>query len=289
MKIRKTLPILGLASLLLVTACGNDSSKSGNRSSTDQTTNNNTPEEENEEPSDDQIHGTYLSRFTTLNSNVVGVVPGSLTFYRKPGEDRMMAFLRLFAGSPATVHPQNVHVGNRCPNMSDDTNGDGHLDINEVTAVVGKILIPLDSNLNSQAAGRNTWPVGDLSGSYHWERVVSFKRFLDDLSDTHSVYSDEYTKLAQGEKFDFAGKVVIIQGVAKDKELPETVATIERRTPQQTYPIACGIIQKVTQDPGTIETSETMSDDVRAPRRTRTSTSDNDAPRRDEAPQDPPP
>ncbi len=288
MKLKKSILPITLASLMLMGACGNESSKSKKTELTD-STNNTTPEEEREaEENGDNLYGTYLARFSTLNGNVVGVIPGSLTFYRKQGEDRMMAFLRLFAGSPATVHPQNIHVGNRCPNMGDDTNKDGYLDINEVTEAIGKILIPLDANLNSQAAGRNTFPVSDLSGSYHWERIVSFRSMYNDLRNTHSVYPDEYVKLEQGEKFDFVGKVVIIQGVAKDMALPETVGTMGRRTAQQTLPIACGIIQKIAEHPGTIEESETMSEESRTPRRPTTST-ENDVTRTNEAPQLPPP
>lgn len=194
------------------------------------------------------INGYYLATFITMNPHVNGTLPGSATFYRK--EDRLHAYLRLFAGSPKAWHQQKVYTGTRCPSMADDTNADGYIDIIEAEAVVGKVLIPLDADLTTQNSGRNFYPVGDPSGSYHYERVVSFNRFLQDLKSDDKNLEDNVVKLAADEPLILEGKIIMIQGTAETVEYPETVASSNRHLPFQTLPIACGIFKKADIAPG---------------------------------------
>jgi hypothetical protein len=198
------------------------------------------------------IDGTYLAKFETLNPHVNGTIPGSLTLFRKG--DRLMTYVRLFAGGPKVWHQQGIYMGKRCPTMADDTNGDGFIDIDEGMKVFGKMIIPLDANLNSQAAGRNFYPLADLSGYYHYERIASFKRMFSDLYEIDRDPDDHIVKLAEAEPFTFEGRVVVVQGVAETTALPETIAIQGRRRPFQTLPITCGIIKKVTEEPGTLDT-----------------------------------
>ena len=198
------------------------------------------------------IDGQYRATFETLNPHINGTIPGSLTFFRK--EDRLITFVRLFAGQPKAWHQQGVYLGRRCPNLGDDTNRDGIIDIVEAMQVVGKMIIPLDSNMNTQASGRGLYPLGDLSGYYHYERVSSFRRLFDDLRSEDLDTDDHIAKLAPDEKFSFERRVVMVQGVVEETILPETVAGLGKRQPFQTLPITCGIIYKVTETPGTPNT-----------------------------------
>ena len=200
------------------------------------------------------IDGQYRATFETLNPHINGTIPGSLTLDRK--DDRLITFVRLFAGGPRAWHQQGVYMGRRCPTMGDDKNGDGIIDIVEAMQVVGKMIIPLDSNMNTQASGRGLYPLGDLSGYYHYERVSSFRRLFDDLRSEDLDTEDHITKLGPDEKFSFERRVVMVQGVVEETVLPETVAGLGKRQPFQTLPITCGIINKVTTKPGTSNTDE---------------------------------
>lgn len=200
------------------------------------------------------IDGIYQAKFITLNPHVNGTIPGSLTFSRE--KDRLLTFVRLFAGGPRVWHPQGVYLGKRCPNLGDDKNGDGYIDIIEAMAVVGKMIIPLDANINSQASGKNFYPMADLSGYYHYERVASFRRLFDDLRDKDKDPDDHIAKLNPNEKFSFERRVFMVQGVVQETELPETVAGLGKRKPYQTLPISCGIIQKVSGSPGVPDNGE---------------------------------
>lgn len=242
-----------LALLGLLASCGQSSSGGGGGSSKarpSNTTPGNVVEEVSIPADGTNIDGHYLAPFTTLNPHVNGTIPGSASFFRK--EDRFFAYLRLFAGGVRAWHPQKVYTGSRCPTIEDDSNGDGYIDIVEAEKVVGKVLIPLDADLGSQMNGRNFYPVGDLSGSYYYERLVSFSRFFKDLKAEDKDPADNIVKLAPEEGLSLIGRVVMVQGTAETVEYPETVSSGSTRyRPHQTLPIACGVFKKVSAGPGT--------------------------------------
>lgn len=251
MKLNKHL-VAPLLFTTLITSCGKDSDKKDSKYF--EARNNEPQEEQIVYPSDgSNIQGKYIARFTTLNPHVNGTLPGSVTFFRD--KDKVMVYLRLFAGYPKAWHPQKIYEGTRCPTIADDTNGDGYIDINEAEAVLGKILIPLDADISSQRSGRNFYPLGDLSGSYFYERVTSFSRMFRDLKDTKNA-SEEYKKLGPDEGFSIEGKAVLVQGVSKDVEFPESVGSAPRYKPFQTLPIACGIFVADNREPGAYDNGE---------------------------------
>lgn len=243
--------ILPIAAGMLLLACGKSDSNSNTRQGQ-------RPIREEEQPlqlPDDgsNIKGKYLAKFKTLNSHINGTVPGSVTFWRE--KDRVMVYLRLFAGYPKAWHQQKIYEGTRCPTMDDDTNGDGFLDIVEAEAVLGKPLIPLDADISSQRSGRNFYPLGDLSGSYYYERVTSFSRMFRDLKDMRNG-TEEYKKLAPNEGLSIAGKAVLVQGVSAEVEFPETVQSSPRYKPFQTIPVVCGVFEEHNLIPGAVDTGE---------------------------------
>lgn len=200
------------------------------------------------------INGLYMAKFFTMNPGVNGTLPGSATLQRQ--DDKFYAYIRLFGGAPNAWHQQNVHVGTRCPNAGDDTNGDGYIDIEEGNRVWGKVLIPLDSNISSQSAGKNVFPIADATGTYFYERVTSFDKMFDDLKTTDKNLDDNISKLTPEEGLDFEGKVVVVHGTADTIIYPETVATTDRYEAHKTMPIACGVFSRVTKIPGELETGE---------------------------------
>ncbi|HLT22754.1 MAG TPA: hypothetical protein VKZ84_04895 [Bacteriovoracaceae bacterium] len=249
MKIQKLTPLI-LA--LFLFGCGKDSNNNKGESS-NEARNNEVQEEVSYPPDGSNIEGKYIARFTTLNPHVNGTVPGSVTFFRE--KDRVMVYLRLFAGYPKAWHQQKIYEGTRCPTLADDTNGDGYIDIVEAEAVLGKVLIPLDADISSQRSGRSFYPLGDPSGSYFYERTTSFSRLFRDLKDIKNA-SEEFKKLGPDEGFSLEGKAVLVQGVSQEVEFPETVASTSRYKPFQTIPIVCGIFVEDNQVTGTLDDGE---------------------------------
>jgi len=248
-----TTVILGSIVVSLLSSCGQKSSSDSNSSE-----NNDTPVASSDiRPQvDEELDGQYLAVLNGLNEQVAGKVSGALTMARE--EKQIIGDVRFSAGplSAATVHVQNVHVGGRCPGSEDDTNGDGFIDAFEGDKVYGNILIPLDSDLNSQRVGLGIFPVSDDYGGYIYSRAANFERFLSDLRDNDINEKDNITKINAGERLNLMGKVVVIKGVAQAAILPETVATNNNFANYQTIPIACGVISKVTTPPGTPDDDE---------------------------------
>lgn len=184
----------------------------------------------------------YMAKFQTLNSHINGVIAGSSTIYITAEE--IKAFVRLFAGSPKAWHMQNIYIGDRCPNSQDDLNYDGYIDIQEAHRVVGQVIIPLDGNISSQDSDLHVFPVANESGSYAYEKVAKFKSFIKDLKKTDKNKNDNIVKLELYQELILEGRVIIVQGVAKEMVLPTTVASYGNRKTSQTLPVACGVFTR---------------------------------------------
>lgn len=247
MKYQNSKMILLSSVLSLLTACGDND---GSNKSTDRLLDEAQIEAERAAADGSNIQGRYIAKFVTLNPHVVGTIPGSAQF-RKEG-DSLYAYLRLFAGAPSVVHFQNVHSGNRCPDMRDDTNGDGYLDYQEALKVVGPIIIPLDWDIGSQLSANNSWPKAFPNGSYEYLKVTNFNRFWDDLKSTDRNPNDNIVKLSPDEGLAITGKVVLIQGIDPVTNLPETAAGFGRWKNYQTFPIACGIFKPTSEETGVV-------------------------------------
>ncbi len=198
-----------------------------------------------------EAEGSYNVNLTTLNNGVGGSISGNIAI-TKDG-NRFMAYARFSGGYPNIVHQQRVHFGSACPTAADDTNGDGYVDVNEAFAKSGKILFPLDSDISSQERGSSIWPSGDMYGNYFWERATSYDRFITDLREPDLNEENDFGKLGADGKLNLDGRVVILHGAPETANLPDTVGTKGRLRNFQTIPIACGVIGKAGQVPGTFE------------------------------------
>lgn len=184
----------------------------------------------------------YLAQFKTINGHVNGVLSGSVTLDKF--DDRFLVYSRLFAGAPDTWHMQNIYTG-RCPELKDDTNFDGYIDVNEAGAAVKNIIIPLDGDINSQMSGLNAFPVADIYGSYFYEKEAKYSVLLKDLKSEDTNPEDNIIKLGRNDKLVLEGKIVLIQGVSKDMTFPETVGSYGEVPHFKTLPIACGVFKKI--------------------------------------------
>ena len=119
-------------------------------------------------------------------------------------------------GALRAVHAQHIHSGNRCPTLADDTNGDGVVDATEASAVYGPVVVPLDSDLSSNAG---TFPEGPV---YFYDQTASFSQMLGNLN---------IPSLA------VEGLVINIHGAPTSVELP--ASSDGNHTD---FPISCGVL-----------------------------------------------
>lgn len=199
------------------------------------------------------MSGQFLAVIGPVNEIVSGRVTGAVTIARD--NDEFVGDVR-FSGGPltaSTLHAQSVRTGTRCPIPDDDKNHDGFIDAIEGELVYGKVLIPLDGDLNAQHLDLGTYPYADQFGSYIYSEVASYEKLFSDLKEKDINPEDYLIKLEETVDLKVTGKVVVIEGISLDANLPESVQSISQNDRHHTLPVACGVVRKVNSSPGTIE------------------------------------
>jgi hypothetical protein len=208
----KTIHILAVVSLLSVVACGggSGSSSGGKRDIASQMV--------------AATPGTYYAILRPVNFHSNGFLPyGQATF--KVMDDALQVNTAL-DDDQRVAHRQSVHIGSRCPTAADDTNGDTFIDYNEAMAVVGQAVLPLDGDLNSQAAGAGVYPTGTGMTYY---RTASLSKINSDL----------------GLQIGFEGRVVLVHGTSSNSAFPTSIASFENEPANLSLPIVCGVLKKI--------------------------------------------
>jgi hypothetical protein len=184
--------------------------------------------------------GSYYTVLRPINFHSNGFIPyGTATF--KLNNDQLQVSTSL-DDDQAVKHRQTLHIGTRCPTLSDDTNGDSFIDYNEAIAVVGSAIMPLDNDLNSQLSGAEVYPVGR---SMTYNRSASLSAINADLWKADEDPSDNIMKLARGKGIGFEARVVLVHGTAFQSSFPTSLATYKDEAAHLSLPIVCGILTKV--------------------------------------------
>ncbi len=185
------------------------------------------------------LEGEYEAILRPINNQLSGFLPsgkGKLKITKNKFE--IITFLD---DDASVLHIQNIHDGTRCPNENDDINHDGLIDIKEILAVSGKILVPLDGKLESQESGINFYPIGK---SFTYKSEANMELLLKDLYAYDQNPFDELKKLTAHEKFFVEGKIIIIHGTGKSAKIPSSVASYKDYAKHLSIPITCGKIFK---------------------------------------------
>lgn len=229
--------IFTLLLLALFYSCGGDSD--GYSSSDDGGPNN---EQEENQPTD----GTYAAVLSNLNPNV----PGAALALAQ-GNVQIQIITDVFDVSVQGEellqgpHEQHIYMGRACPTLSeDDANNDGFVDAQEASRKLGEILIPLDSDIQSQSLGAGNYPEADVDGLYIYRELGSAGQMIVDLHQTDNNPNDGIGKLPESETFNLDGRVVVIHGYAEATILPDTVATNRGLEANESIPVACGVIRR---------------------------------------------
>ena len=186
---------------------------------------------------DEQVQGTYQATFIPVNSVAANI---NATADINVNGDDVQINMTVTSASEGQ-HLQYVATGTECPTSSADTNRDGFVDAVEAQAVVGQILVPLDTNTNTQAGGANDYPSG---ADYNYTEDSSLAQMVTDLTAPDANTNDSVVKLPAGTTLQFAGQVIMIHGIPADTILPRSVAAFNGLTPAQSLPIACGVLNR---------------------------------------------
>ena len=134
----------------------------------------------------------------------------------------------------AVQHRQTLHAGSRCPTLQDDSNGDGFVDYDEAIRVVGKPLIPLDSDINSQVGGQEVFLRGP---AMTYNRTGMLSKINADLRSNGLMPAD------QG--INFLGRVVLVHGTSFNSSFPTSLASHAGEQPHLSLPVVCGILGQI--------------------------------------------
>ena len=129
---------------------------------------------------------------------------------------------------PGALHPQHIHAGPRCPDMSADVNHDGFLDVIEGLPDYGPILVSLDEDLNSFEPSLD-FPIANPQGQYFYTEQASKAHLERELK----------------EALRLEDRHVVIHGIAADAPLPASVQSLPGLPAQATLPVACGELHPV--------------------------------------------
>lgn len=203
------------------------------------------------------IKGVYkVAPLLNLNTNSLGFTNASSVITRT--DDTFTVYVHVPKSYPNIWHKQDIYIGGRCPTDKDDANNDGFVDIQEARRVMGKIIIPLDGNLESQKAGSGSYPYSDGGeGAYFYKESASFERLFADLKAKDSTAADDVIKLKAKQGLAIDNAIIVIHGASYSANLPDTVATADDLENFQSIPIACGLYGKTGELPAGTDRGET--------------------------------
>lgn len=223
--------------LILAAACGKAGKPGG------------TPYREELQADGSNINGTYSAVLFPVNINLHAPKAGMATFTRNG--DELIAKVKLDVGAQGANYRQAVYWGNRCPGIEADSNKDGYIDMTEMEASLGDVIIPLDGDLDSQSGGTGNYPSGmNARGSYFYKRTASFSRFFEDLKQPDPNTRDRVRKLEDQSGFTFLGKVILVQGATDAYRIPDTVSSYYGLSRERSLPVACGVYFKSNEQIG---------------------------------------
>lgn len=208
-------PILILATLSVLASCGKDSGGGSGGASRGPAIQEQTAE------------GSYMAILRPYNNSLSGFLPTGKAEIMISGDN--VSVKTYLDDDQRVSHMQSIHTGTRCPDISDDRNGDGMVDIEESYRVVGNVLVPLDADINTADEGANIYPTG---GGFTYSEQASLSKLESDV------------RARVNQNLNLGGRVVLIHGVGSATRMPPTVASRNALPPTSSIPIACGILKR---------------------------------------------
>ena len=177
------------------------------------------------------LPGVYEMTITKVNARYSGFAgTGSMVL----GETDLTISMKMNHVSPLRSIYQRVYSG-ECPTIADDKNGDGVIDIKEAQEKLGKMLIPLDTDINSSNDTKNVFPQSSVTGKYSYTGKGMNDLILKDL--TANGYTDN---------LDLESVVILFQGLPSFFRFSNSVESSDGLPVSETLPVACATIKKST-------------------------------------------
>ncbi len=140
--------------------------------------------------------------------------------------------------SPDMMHMQHLQTAEtgetQCPGQDADANNDGIVDVTEVSGrEKGIYMIPLHMGPSSLEPNVDTYPRTNVNGELQFQRTIS----LDSL---RTAVQEEYGM----QDVDFTQFTYILQGVAQDSKIPQTVQSLSGVEGHASIPVGCAKLEE---------------------------------------------
>jgi hypothetical protein len=220
------LTTLALSSTLLLTACGGGSS-SGSKN----------PSPVQNEVSED-FRGTFTADLKPMNMASPEMEGQYLITLN---DDVFQVQTTILKSAPGVRHFQYIIQG-KCNFI--DQNNDTLIDMSEIIAQGGGLLVPLDSNLETQIDGSDFGPIANEEGKFVYKKSADPVRFLDDLTAADPDSRDEFIKISSEKDLRMNTRSVLVLGLEESAALPDTISEFRNLSRAEGFPVGCGEIQR---------------------------------------------
>lgn len=194
----------------------------------------------NEELTIEKDDGHFFSKINVVNASLNSFNKGEAKIVIS--DEKISFDINISGADPGVKHLQFILTGDRCPNINDDKNQDGIIDVNELFVSSGLVLIPLDSDVSEQLLGIDFGPISNESGDYKYRRSATRFDLWSDLTLPDPDHYDQIVKLENNQKLQMKRRIIVIMGISREKELPSTVTSYWNLPQDQTIPVGCGVI-----------------------------------------------
>lgn len=121
-----------------------------------------------------------------------------------------------------------------CPGPNADANNDGIVDMNEIAGNASELqMIPLHMGPSTLERNVDTYPRSNINGELQFSRTTSLDSIRTAVREGYGV-----------QDFDISNYVYVIQGVAGDVTLQQTVQREENIPVQETVPVGCAVLEE---------------------------------------------
>ncbi|MCM4160793.1 hypothetical protein FHG64_00325 [Antarcticibacterium flavum] len=132
-------------------------------------------------------------------------------------------------------HLQTAETGStQCPGQNADANNDGIVDVTEVSnSDRGIHMIPLHMGPSSLEPNVDTYPRTNVNGELQFQRTISLDSLRTAVQEEFGMQDVDFTQFSY-----------VIQGVAQDSKIPQTVQSVSGVEAYASIPVGCAKLEE---------------------------------------------
>ncbi|HSI71254.1 MAG TPA: hypothetical protein VK941_13545, partial [Gillisia sp.] len=140
--------------------------------------------------------------------------------------------------SPDMMHMQHLQTSETaetgCPGQDADANNDGIVDVTEISDIErGIYTIPLHMGPSFLEINVDTYPRTNVNGELQYQRTLSLDSLRVAVQKEYGMQEVDFTKFSY-----------VIQGVAQDADIPQSVRSVSEVDTYASIPVGCADLEE---------------------------------------------